>query len=288
MTSLRQSMIEDLQIRNYSPGTIDVYVRLVASFAQHFGRSPHLLEREHIREYQRFLIQEKRVSWTTFNQTVCALRFLYRVTLDRGSMVEHIPFPKQEKKLPVVLSRAEIGAFFSVIKNLKHRTALQTMYGAGLRVSEALRLNIADIDRHRGVLQIHQGKGHRDRCAPLPSTLLQVLRAYWKAYRPVSCLFPGRTSGQPMNPTTIQKTCRTAAAEAGLCKRVTPHTMRHCFASHLLEAGIDIRTIQMLLGHRALRTTSRYLHVANPADLSKNSRAADLLAAATATTTRRR
>ncbi len=279
MTSLRQSMIEDLEIRNYAPGTIQVYVHCVASFAKYFGRSPRLLGRKHIREYQRHLVHEKKVSWSVFNQTVCALRFLYRITLDRDWMIEHIPFPRQEKKLPVLLSPIEVSAVFSAISNVKHRTILQTMYGAGLRLSEAVSLAVNDVDGQRRVLRIIQAKGHKDRCAPLPKTLLQILRDYWKIGRPTPWLFPGLPDNRPISTTTIQKAFKKAIRKAHLSKPVTTHTMRHCFASHLLEVGVDIRTIQLLLGHRSLRTTSRYLHVANPAMLGKDGRATDLLAA---------
>ena len=279
MTSLRQSMIEDLEIRNYAPGTIQLYVHCVASFAKYFGRSPQLLGREQIREYQRHLVHDKRVSWSVFNQTVCALRFFYRITLGRDWMIEHIPFPRQEKKLPVLLSPAEVGAVFSAIDNIKHRTILQTMYGAGLRLSEAVRLAVDDVDSQRCALRIRQAKGHKDRCAFLPTTLLQILREYWKIGRPTPWLFPGQPDSQPISTTTIQKAFRKAVRKAHLSKPVTTHTMRHCFASHLLEVGVDLRTIQMLLGHRSLRTTGRYLHVANPTILGKDGRATDLLAA---------
>lgn len=278
MASLRRSMIEDLEIRNYAPGTIHVYVHCVASFARHFGRPPHLLGRRHIREYQQHLVHHKKVSWSLFNQTVCALRFFYRVTLRRDWMIEHIPFPKQERRLPILLSPAEIAALFAVMNNTKHRTVLQTMYGAGLRVSEALGLRVSNVDSQRGVLTICQAKGHKDRCAPLPTTLLHILRDYWKIQRPTSWLFPGQAADQPLSVTTIQRACRRAARRAHLTKPVTPHTMRHCFASHLLEVGLDIRTIQLLLGHRSLRTTTRYLHVANPAAFAKGKPATDLLA----------
>jgi len=263
MTSLRRRMIEDMRIRNYSPKTIEAYVYCVASFAKYSGRSPALVRPEHIREYQRYLVEEKKASWALFNQTVCALRFLYRVTLGLDWMIAHIPFPRQEKKLPVVLSPEELASFFAVIRNLKHRTVLQTMYGAGLRISEALSLQVSDIDSERRVLRISQGKGKKDRYVPLSATLLKILRSYWRAYRPKSWLFSGKSPERQLSPETIQRVCRPASRRAGLSKQVKTHTMRHCFASHLLEAGIDLRTIQLLLGHRSLRTTGVYLHVAS-------------------------
>jgi integrase/recombinase XerD len=262
MTQLRQRMIEDMRIRNLSPRTIETYIYCVAAFAKYAGQSPDRLGLAHIREYQRYLVEEKKASWALFNQTVCALRFFYRVTLNRDWMVEHIPFPRTEKKLPIVLSPAELAAFFAAIPNLKHRTALQTMYGAGLRLSEALGLRVSDVDGERGMLRIAQGKGKKDRYVPLSTTLVHLLRVYWKAYKPTTWLFPGKTPERRLSPTSIQKVCKPAALTARLSKPVRTHTMRHCFATHLLEAGVDLRTIQLLLGHGSLSTTAIYLHVA--------------------------
>jgi integrase/recombinase XerD len=262
MTPLRQRLIEDLRLRNYSQRTIEVYVYCVARFARHFDKSPHLLGPQQIRAFQTHLVQEKKASWTQFNQTVCALRFLYKVTLRRGWMIEHIPYPRQAKKLPVVLSRQEIQAFLAAIPNLKHRTVLQTMYGTGLRISEAIHLRVDDIDGSRELLRVRQGKGKKDRNVPLSPTLLDVLRNYWRRYRPQGWLFPGQKPNRPLSITMIQKVCKPAAVRAGLSKSVTTHTMRHCCASHLLEAGIDLKTIQVLLGHSSLTTTGRYLRVA--------------------------
>jgi integrase/recombinase XerD len=262
MTTLRERMIQDMRIRNYSPHTVDAYVRCAAAFAKHFGKSPEYLGPKHVRCYQRYLVEERKIAWSRFNQTVCALRFLYRVTLDRDWMINHLPHPRGSRKLPVVLSLEELSAFLAAVKNLKHRTVLQTMYGAGLRISEALNLRIDDIDSQRGVLRISQAKGKKDRYAPLSPTVLDVLRAYWKAYRPTSWLFPGRSPDHSMTSRTIQSVCKCAADKAGLSKPVTPHTMRHCFATHLLEAGTDLRTIQHLLGHRGMGTTAVYLHIA--------------------------
>jgi len=265
MTQLRQRMIADLRIRNYSPRTIECYVRCVAAFARHFGRSPADLGPAHIRTYQTHLIEQKRSSWSAFVQAVCALRFLYGTTLGRPGVVEDIPLPRQPKKLPVVLSRDEVARFFAAIPNLKHRTVLMTMYAAGLRLLEALHLRVADVDSARQCLRIEQGKGQKDRYTLLPPTLLEQLRTYWKATRPASLwLFPGRDRQQLLNATAVQRQCGPAAGRAGLAKRVTTHTMRHCFATHLLEAGTDLRTIQQLLGHRSLQTTALYLHVVTP------------------------
>lgn len=279
MSILRQRMIEDLQIRNYSPKTIDTYIDLTARFARYFGKSPDVLGPEHIRRYQVFLVKEKRVSWTKFNQTVCALRFLYRITLRRSWAVEHIPFPKGEKRLPVVLDVGEVGQLLSAVDNLKHRTVLMSQYSAGLRIAETLSLKVPDVDSRRMLLRIEQGKGKKDRYASLSPSLLTALREYWKIYRPTSWLFPGRSPDKPLRPGIIQRVCAQAAKKAGIAKPVHPHTLRHCFATHLLEAGTNLRTIQLLMGHRGLNTTAQYLHIARTA-LQLTDQGRDLLAKA--------
>jgi site-specific recombinase XerD len=272
-------MIDDLAVRNYAAATVEIYVRCVAQLAQHFTTSPDLLGPEQIRDYLIFLIRRKRVSWSVFNQTVCALRFFYQTTLAREWMVEYIPFPKQEKKLPVVLSSQEIATFFRAIKNLKHRTIVMTIYATGLRVSEALQLVATDIDSRRMLLRVGQGKGRKDRYVPLSSTLLETLRSYWKRYRPEKWLFPGQTPQCQLSRGCVNRFCLKSAQKAGLNKRVTPHTLRHCFATHLLEAGLDLKRIQLLLGHRSLNSTSVYLHIAtNALGLRRDSQ--DLLKAA--------
>jgi site-specific recombinase XerD len=284
MTKLRQRMMDDLRIFFNDTATTEIYTRCVAKFAQHFQRSPAELGPAQIREYQIFLVQTKHTSWTLFNQTVCALRFLYKVTLGRAGLIEHIPYPKQEKRLPVVLSREELARFFAAITNRKHRTILMTMYGAGLRISEALGLQVSDIDSARMLVRVQQGKGKRDRYVPLSPTLLGQLRDYWHAYRPTAWLFPGGHRDRPLSPCSVQRVSAHVRRKARLAKPVTTHTMRHCFATHLLEAGTDLRTIQLLLGHRSLQTTAVYLHVATSA-LQSTEHPPDLLARATKTTT---
>ena len=263
MTELRRRMIEELRLRNYSPNTITVYIRCVAQFAQHFRLSPDRLGPEHIRQYQLFLVQEKEVSWALFNQTVCALRFFYHHILHRDWMIEHIPYPRQEEKLPVVLSPAEVAAVFEATPNLKHRTILMTIYAGGLRVAEVTHLRVSDIDSQRQVISVRQGKGRKDRQVMLSPKLLEVLRIYWKSYRPMVWLFPGESPGQPISSETVWRVCRQAGEAAHLSKPISPHTLRHCFATHLLEEATDLRRIQVLLGHRNLKTTARYLHVSN-------------------------
>lgn len=278
MTALRQKMIDDLQLRNYSANTVDAYTRHVAEFAKHFGQSPDCLGPEQIRQYQLHLIRQKKASWSYFNQAVCALRFFYKITLGRPSVVEQIPFPKQEKKLPIVLSPAEIRAVLEAKTNLKHRAILNTLYAAGLRVSELTTLLPADIDSARMIITVRQGKGRKDRMVMLSPSLLALLREYWKAYRPIDWLFPGDEPQVPISRLSVYRICQQAGKAAKIDKPVTPHVLRHSFATHLLEAGTDLRTIQLLMGHRNLKTTALYLHVstlalrstASPLDLLSN------------------
>ena len=204
MTILRKRMIEDLRIRNYSPRTIETYVGCVSKFARYFEKSPDRLRVEDIRAYQIYLVEEKKASWALFNQTVCALRFFYQVTLRRKWIVDHIPYSRKETKLPVVLSRDELATFFGAIKNIKHRTVLMTMYGSGLRISEALGLHVRDVDSKRLQLHIHQGKGKKDRYTLLSESLLNRLRDYWRYYRPTDWLFPGNDKKNPLHVSTVQ------------------------------------------------------------------------------------
>ena len=274
---LRTRMIEDLRIRNYSPRTIKVYVRCVALFAKYFHRSPEELGQDEVRGYQRYLVEEKKSSWTFFNQTVCALRFLYGQTLRVDWPVKQIPFPRQERRLPEVLSLSEVAKFLSCVSALLYRTILQTIYGTGLRLAEALHLKPGDIDSARMVIRVRQGKGKKDRYVTLSPTLLETLREYYKVYRPKGeWLFPNRTGEYPIHPTAVQRASRKAAQVAGLNKRVTPHMLRHSFATGLLEEGTDLRTIQVLLGHGSLNTTAIYLHVAVGAQQTRREMA-DLL-----------
>ncbi len=273
-------MIEDLRIRNHAQNTIKIYVRCVAAFAKYFGQSPEVLNEEHIREYQLYLVEEKKSSWTFYNQSVCALRFLYRKTLKKDWSMEHIPFPRQEKRLPEVLSVQEVSKLFSCVRTVMSRTILQTMYGAGLRLMEAVSLKTSDIDSERMVIRVRQGKGHRDRYVTLSPTLLETLREYYRAYRVKGeWLFPNRKGNAAIDHSTVQRACTLAARKAGLVKRVTTHTMRHSFATSLLESGTDLRTIQILLGHGSLNTTAVYLHIAVGAKGKPSRREmADLLA----------
>ena len=265
MTPLRQRMLEDLQIRNYAPTTIAAYIRGVAQFAKHFGKPPDQLGAEHIREYQLFLIKQKGVSLPLYIQVVAGLRFFYTHTLNRQIAIEHIPLPRYQRKLPVILSRQEVKAVLEAPKNLGLRTMLATQYAAGPRVSELAHLKVGDIDSARNVIWIRGGKGHKDRQTLLPPKLLELLRSYWRWKRPTAWLFPGRKPGQPICGPSIFRLCQKAAQAAGITKAFHPHSPRHAFATHLLEAGVNLRTIQVLLGHSKLETTARYLHVADVA-----------------------
>jgi integrase/recombinase XerD len=262
MTPLRQRMLEDLRLRNYAPKTQEIYVDHVARFARHFGRSPEALGPEEIRAYQLHLMQEKKASWSSFNQAVCALRFLYRTTLKQSWAVEQIPFPKQPKRLPSVLSPEEVGALLKAVRNRKHRLVLMTMYATGLRVSEATGLQVSDIDSARMVIRVREAKGRKDRLVMLSPVLLEELRRYWRWYRPAIWLFPGSDPSGPLTARAIQKVCSRARRAAGISKPVSCHTLRHSFATHLLEGGTDLRLIQTLLGHQSVGTTQLYTHVA--------------------------
>lgn len=261
MTQLRQRYLESLRLRNYAVRTQKTYVECVSLFARYFKRSPEELGPEHIRQYQLYLVEEKKCSWSRFNQTVCALRFLYRHTLGREWPMSDIPFPRKQRKLPVVLSTDEAAQFLGAIKSLKYRTILSLCYGAGLRISEALHLQPTDIDSKRMMIRVRQAKGNKDRYVMLSPKLLELLREYWKVERPTTWLFPGRWKDQPLDACVLQKVCHRARRDSGLSKPITPHTLRHSFASHLLDAGANIRTIQLLLGHNSLQTTALYTHV---------------------------
>jgi len=256
-------MIEDMRIRNLSTSTQRRYVEHVAAFAQYFRKSPHLLGAEQVRAYQLYLLQGKKLSSSSINLAVSALKFLYGVTLRRSWTVERIALSKREKKLPVVLSPAEVAQFLGHVSKLKYRAILVTAYAAGLRVSEVVRLKVSDIDSKRMVIRVEQGKGRKDRYVMLSPKLLALLREYWKACRPDCWLFPG-TAGRHASPESVRVVCKKACLDSGLKKTVTPHTLRHCFATHLLESDVDLRKIQVLLGHRSLSTTARYTHVAVP------------------------
>lgn len=260
MTPLRQRMQEDLRLRNYRPTTQQSYIGHVARFAKYFDRSPELLGPEEIRSYQLHML-ERGLSWSTFNQCVCAVRFLYGVTLGRDWVIEHLPFPRKEKKLPPVLSREEVILLLQAPRRLRDHAALLTAYGGGLRVSELAHLKCTDIDSQRMVIHVRHAKGRRERVVPLSPVLLKTLRKYWLQTRSPEWLFPGRRLERPISNSALQHACKKIVKASGLKKPATFHTLRHSFATHHLEAGTDLRTLQLLMGHKSLRTTAIYLHV---------------------------
>lgn len=260
MTPLRERFIEDLRLRNYADRTIETYVSCVAKFAAHFHRSPSELGTEEIRAFQLHLLQRK-VSWSLFNQTVCALRLLYGMTLGKAAVVEAVPYGKKPKKLPSVLSPAEVERLFDSVTNPRDLLMLRIAYAAGLRASEVVRLRVEDIDSSRMVLCVRQGKGSKDRQVPLSPRLLRELRSYWSMYRPREWLFPGRTEAGHLSISMLQRSCKRSVRACRFRKQVSVHTLRHSYATHLLEAGVDLMTLQRLLGHRSVHTTMLYLHV---------------------------
>ena len=262
MTPLRQRMLEDMGIRNLAENTQSAYLQQVAAYARYFGRSPDQLGPEEIRTYQLYLMEVRALTPSSICVATGALRFLYKVTLKRSWAVEEIPMPKRPRKLPEILSPEEVMHFLNAIINHKHRAILMTAYAAGLRVSEATHLKVTDIDSQRMMLRVDQGKGRKDRYVMLSPRLLDALRTYWKSARPTQWMFPGEVPGQPITREAVGLACQKARRDSGITKPITPHSLRHAFATHLLESGADLRTIQLLLGHRSLATTARYLKVA--------------------------
>ena len=267
MTQLRQKMLEELQRRNYSHRTAKTYIRIVRDFAAFFHRPPDKLGPEQIRQYQAYLFQSKKLSTASVSQYVSALRFLYVKTLRRHFLTEHIPFPKSSRRLPVVLSPEEVTRLIDAALNLYHRILLMTLYSTAVRRSELCRLQVSDIDSQPMIIRIHQGKGRRDRDLPLSPKLLETLRLYWRWRKPKTYLFPGTIRGKradvPISANSVWLACRQAAQLAGISKRLSPHSLRHSCATHLLDAGADLRTIQVLLGHSRLEHTLIYLHLSH-------------------------
>jgi len=265
VTHLRQLMRDELQRRNYSPNTVRSYVHAVEDFARHFGRSPDQLGPDHVREYQVHLFRDRKLSARTVAGRTAALRFLFVKTLRRPYLPEALPFPKHSRRLPTVLSQEEVARLIDASGNLMHRAMLMTLYATGVRRAELCRLKVADIDSARMVLHIHEGKGGRDRDVPLSPKLLATLREYWRWMKPKTYLFPGMENNWRADVPVTTKVAWIAVTEAakaaGITRRVSPHTLRHSYATHLLEAGADLRTIQVLLGHAKLADTTVYLHL---------------------------
>jgi integrase/recombinase XerD len=263
MTSLRQRMTEDMQVRNLALNTQTSYVQQVSLFARHFDKSPEQLGPEEIRTYQVYLTNEKKLAPGSVLIAVAALRFLYKISLKKDWTFEDvIPAPKKPQKLPVVLSPEEVLRFLGCVGSNKHRAILTTCYAAGLRISEAVRLTPTDIDSQRMVIRVDQGKGQKDRYVMLSTKLLEILRSWWRLARPQPWLFPSHIPGRHISKDAVEQACQKAHRLSGIPKPITPHSLRHGFAVHLLESGTDVRTIQLLLGHRSLATTARYLRIA--------------------------
>jgi site-specific recombinase XerD len=263
MTPIRQRMTEDMQVRNLSPHTPASYVQQVSLFARYFNKSPELLGPEEIRAYQVYLTNERKLATSSILIAISALRFLYKITLHKDwTFDDIIPAPKKPQKLPVVLSPEEVLRFLDFVTGLKHRTILTTCYAAGLRISEVIRLKAPDIDSQRMVIRVEQGKGQKDRYVMLSPKLLQSLRNWWRVAKPKLWLFPGDIAGMHISKDAVEQACQKAQRRCCIPKPITPHSLRHAFAVHLLESGTDVRTIQLLLGHRSLATTARYLRIA--------------------------
>ncbi len=257
---LTRRLAEDMTIRNMARSTIDSYTYHARRFARFIDKPLDQATVEDVRTFQLYLIQQQKVAYSSFNQAVCALRFLYTHTIRVPWPVSMVPFGKRPKTLPTVLSRNEVDKLIQCTNNLKHRTFLMTLYSGGLRFAEAANLRIADIDSDRMMIRVACGKGKKERLVPLSPRLLKELRVYWKKYKPTDLLFPGKTPGNSYADTTIQKAMKWAAEKAGIKKRVYPHVLRHSYATGLLEAGVDLLTISKLLGHASFVTTMIYLH----------------------------
>ena len=263
VTPLRQLMIEEMQIRNLAPHTQASYVQQISQFARHFGQSPELLGPAEIRTYQLYLTQDRQLSASSILVAVAAIRFLYTIVLKRGwNPEEIIPTCRKPQTLPIVMSPDEVSQFLGAVDGLNHRVILTVCYAAGLRISEAVHPKATAIDSQRMVIRVEEGKGRKDRYVMLSPKLLGILRDYYRRTRPVEWLFPGDLPGQPITRSAVELACQKTRRRFRNAKPVTPHSFRHAFAVHLLEAGADLRTIQLLLGHRSLSTTARYMRLA--------------------------
>ena len=262
MTPLREKMIEEMQLRRFSSNTQESYVRSVSGLASHYHKSPDQINSSQLKNYCLFLTNKRNLSWSSINTITAGIRFFYAETLDRKNMSLSIPPRKTPRRLPEIFSRGELLALFSSTANLKHRLVLMTAYGCGLRISEVTNLKVGDIDSNRMMVRIEGGKGNKDRYTILSPRLLTELRSYWLAYRPSLWLFENKITKERLTRSTPHLIFKAALKKAAITKNVTFHGLRHSFASHLLEAGVDIRTIQILMGHSSITTTAKYLHVA--------------------------
>jgi integrase/recombinase XerD len=262
MGKLHDQMKEDLLLKAYSPHTMRSYLRCARRFAEHYMRSPEEMGEQEVRDFLLFLVRDRQASPATLDMYVNALKFLYSITLKRPEAVKGIAHPKRLKTLPVILSPEEVLRIFAAIRSMKHKAIIATAYAAGLRISEVCGLRIVDIDSQRKRIHVHSGKGKKDRYVMLGESLLDLLRQYYQKVRPQGeYLFPGHNPQRPICTTAVSQVLRKVVRQTGLTKKVSMHTLRHCFATHLLEAGIDIRILQVLLGHSSIRTTQRYTHI---------------------------
>ena len=258
----RDLMDREMRIRGFTDNTREAYLGCVRRFVGYYMRRPDQITLEEVNCYQLYLTKERQVAWSTFNQAVCALRFFFLVVLRRNWNLQQFPYQKTRRRLPHVLSKQEVTSLLAAVTNTKHRAILMTLYSAGLRISEALALRVVNIDSDRMMIRIDQGKGGKDRYVMLAETLLSELRVYWRQYRPADLLFPGQNSDKALTRDSVRRVLQKARAKAGIEKPASAHTLRHSFATHLLEAGTNIRVIQRLLGHASLQSTQIYTHVA--------------------------
>lgn len=278
MSALRKRMEADMLVRGMSPRTREAYVANVADLAKYYKRSPDRVSEDQVQRYLLHLIEERKLAWSSVNVAASSLKFFYRVTLKRKETEFSVPGPRQPQRLPQILSPEEVMCLIEAAANPKHRALLLTTYAAGLRLSEVRRLRVSDIDSDRMTLRIEQGKGAKDRYALLSPRLLKELRTYWLAYRPKEWLFPNARDGaQPLGEHTVHRIFHRAKDKAGITKRGGIHSLRHAFATHMLEGGVNVHTIQQLMGHRDLGTTTRYFHVARK-HLAKTPSPLELLA----------
>ena len=274
MTVLRQRMIEDMQLRGLAEKTQNAYVRAVRQLAEHYGRSPDQINEEELRRYLLYLKNDRGVSRSLFVVTLCGLKFLYERTLHRDWPAFDLPRMSREKRLPLVLSREEVRRILNCLRRPRYRACLDTIYACGLRVSEGAHLQVGDVDSARMMVHVRQGKGAKDRSVPLPASMLAILRGYWCTHRHAVWLFPARTlagippsqASRPVSVRSVQTAFGAALQESGVAKAATVHTLRHSYATHLLEEGVDLRLIQEYLGHKSPRTTAIYTHVTRPVD----------------------
>jgi integrase/recombinase XerD len=277
MTPVRKRFVEDLKLRKFAVHTQCNYIRCIEHYAEYFGKPVDELGLEDVRTFLLYLVTEAEISFSLLRYYVSALRFLYLVTLGMPWSVEQIPFPRREHHLPWVPTREEVMQLLDAVPNIKHRAALMTCYAAGLRVSEAVSLRLSDLDSRRMLIFVHDGKMRKDRLVPLSKTLLDFLRVYWKAARPVDWLFPGRY-GNHLSAHVIQTVCLRARREVGIRQPFTVHSLRHAFATHLYEAGTNLRSLQVVLGHASIRTTTIYMRV-SPTEIQKITSPLDFLPA---------